>query len=195
MFNLIGNKNLEVNQAIKDKELRVIGQNGEQLGVMPLKEAFEIASHQGLDLVKVAPKASPPVCRIVDYGKYCFDQSKKYKEARKKQHILETKEIRISSKIDIHDFDTKVSHAVKFLKNGNKVKISLRFRGREIGHFQVAHRVMKKFAEACSEFGTVEKPAKVDGRSMFMFLSSNVTSDQVKIREKKNAENKNTQRS
>ena len=138
---------------------------------MSASQALQNAEKHNLDLVKIAPQAVPPVCKIMDYGKYRFEQAKREKEARKNQHIVETKEVRLSFKIDVHDFETKANHAKRFLKDGNKVKCSIRLRGREMGHPEIGYEVMEKFAETCSEFGTVEKPAKLEGRSILMFLS------------------------
>ncbi|HHV50239.1 MAG TPA: translation initiation factor IF-3 [Clostridiales bacterium] len=164
-------KELQVNEQIRDNELRVIDENGKQLGVMSAREALKLADERNLDLVKIAPTANPPVCRIMDYGKYRFEQAKREKEARKKQHIVEVKEVRLGLNTDIGDFNTKVRHAVRFLGEGDKVKVSIRFRGRELGHPEIAYEAMRRFAEACSEFGHVERPAKIEGRSMLMFLS------------------------
>ena len=130
-----------------------------------------MAIEKNLDLIKIAPKAVPPVCKIIDYGKYRFEIAKKEKEAKKNQKVTDVKEIRLSLNIDTHDFETKQRHAVKFIKGGNKVKVSIRFRGREMGHPELGTEIMKKFADACSEFSNVEKPAKLDGRSMLMFLA------------------------
>ena len=138
---------------------------------MSAREAQIIANGKNLDLVKISPNAKPPVCKIMDYGKYRFDKAKKEKEARKNQKVIETKEIRLSVNIDTHDFDTKVNHALKFLKSGNKVKVSIRFRGREMAHAHLGNGIMERFAEAVSELGTVDKPAKLDGRQILMFLS------------------------
>lgn len=168
---LIAIKELQVNNQIRDSELRVIDENGEQIGVMSVDKAMKIAESKNLDLVKIAPMSKPPVCRIMDYGKYRFEQSKREKEARKKQHIVEIKEVRIGLNTDIGDFNTKVRHAARFLGSGDKVKVSIRFRGRELGHPEIGYEVMKRFAEACSEFGNVERPAKMEGRHMMMFLS------------------------
>ncbi len=167
---LIAIKELQVNNQIRDSELRVIDENGEQIGVMSVDKAMKIAESKNLDLVKIAPMSKPPVCRIMDYGKYRFEQSKREKEARKKQHIVEIKEVRIGLNTDIGDFNTKVRHAARFLGSGDKVKVSIRFRGRELGHPEIGYEVMKRFAEACSEFGNVERPAKMEGRHMMMFL-------------------------
>lgn len=162
---------MQINEEIRDKEIRVITDDGEQLGIMSSKDALKKAEEKNLDLVKIAPNGTPPVCKIMDYGKFRFEQSKREKEAKKNQHIVDLKEIRLSLNIDTHDFETKVSHALKFLKAGNKVKVSIRFRGREMAHPHLGDVSMKKFAEACSEFSTVEKPAKLEGRQMLMFLA------------------------
>lgn len=138
---------------------------------MSAQEAQVLADEQGLDLVKIAPTAVPPVCRIMDYGKYRFEQAKKEKEARKNQRLVETKEIRLSLNIDTADFNTKAKHALRFLKEGNKVKVSIRFRGREMGHPEIGTDIMNRFAEACSELAVVEKPAKMESRNMLMFLA------------------------
>ena len=139
---------------------------------MTSKEALEQAFAQNLDLVKIAPQATPPVCKIIDYGKYRFEQTKREKEAKKNQRIVDIKEVRLSLNIDVHDFETKVGHAVRFLKGGDKVKASIRFRGREMEHPEIGHDVMKRFAEALEEVAVVEKPAKLEGRNMLMFLAS-----------------------
>lgn len=138
---------------------------------MPLAQAFKLAEEKNLDLVKIAPMAAPPVCKIMDYGKHCFEQAKREKEARKNQKVVELKEIRLSLNIDKHDFETKGNHAIRFLNEGNKVKVSIRFRGREMGHPEIGHDTMKRFAEFCSEHSSVEKSAKLDGRHMLMFLA------------------------
>ena len=141
------------------------------MGVMSAEEALVLAEEKGLDLVKIAPTAPPPDCRIMDYGKYRFEQAKKEKEARKNQRQVETKEIRLSLNIDVADFNTKAKHAMRFLQDGNKVKVSIRFRGREMGHPEIGLDTMKRFAEACAELSAVEKPAKMEGRNMLMFLA------------------------
>ncbi len=151
--------------------MRIIGEDGAQLGVMSAQEALVLAEEKGLDLVKIAPNATPPVCRIMDYGKYRFEQAKKEKEARKNQRQVETKEIRLSLNIDVADFNTKAKHALRFLQDGNKVKVSIRFRGREMGHPEIGLDTMNRFAEACAEMAQVEKPAKMEGRNMLMFLA------------------------
>ena len=167
----INNKAIQINEEIRDKEVRLIGENGEQLGIFSTKDALRLAQEKNLDLIKIAPKAVPPVCKITDYGKYRFAMAKKEKEAKKNQRVTELKEIRLSLNIDTHDFNTKQKHAARFVADGNKVKISIRFRGRELAHPEIGLDIMKKFAEACSEFAVVEKPAKLDGRSMLMFLA------------------------
>ena len=149
----------------------MIDSEGGQLGIMSSAKALEIAESKNLDLVKIAPQAQPPVCKIMDYGKYRFEQAKREKEARKNQHIVDIKEIRLSLNIDTHDFNTKLNHTQKFIKSGDKVKVSIRFRAREMGHPELGNEIMKKFAEACQEFANVEKPAKLEGRSMIMFLA------------------------
>lgn len=167
----IGKQELQINEEIRDKELRVIGSNGEQLGIMSVSQALAKAESLNLDLVKIAPQAKPPVCKIMDYGKYRFEQAKREKEARKNQHVVDIKEIRLSLNIDTHDFNTKLAHAKRFIEGGNKIKVSIRFRGREMGHPELGMDVMQKFAEACADFANIEKPAKLEGRSMLMFLS------------------------
>ena len=162
---------MQVNEQIRDSEVRVIGDGGEQLGVMSSRDAQRLADEKNLDLVKIAPTATPPVCRIMDYGKYRFEQAKREKEARKNQHIVEIKEVRLGLNTDIGDFNTKVKHAIRFLQEGNKVKVSIRFRGRELGHPEIGHEAMKKIAEACAEFASVERPSKMEGRHMLMFLA------------------------
>ena len=166
---------VQINEEIRDKEVRVVTDDGEQLGIMSAKDAFRIATKKNLDLVKIAPQAKPPVCKIMDYGKYRFEQSKREKEARKNQKVVDIKEIRLSLKIDTHDFETKANQAMKFLKAGNKVKVSIRFRGREMAHPENGLTTMQEFAETCAEFGQVEKAAKLEGRQMLMFLSPKTT--------------------
>ena len=162
---------MQINEQIHDAEVRVIAEDGEQLGIMSAQEALSVAEERGYDLVKIAPMAVPPVCRIMDYGKYRFEQAKKEKEARKNQRLVETKEIRLSLNIDVADFYTKAKHALRFLQEGNKVKVSIRFRGREMGHPEIGTEIMNRFEEACSELAAVEKPAKMEGRNMLMFLA------------------------
>lgn len=152
--------------------MRLIDMDGAQLGVMPTREAMEIAIQKELDLVKIAPTANPPVCRIMDYGKFRFEQSKKEKEARRSQHIVEVKEIRLSSGIDVHDFNFKLKNGIRFLQDGNKLKVSVRFRGRQMAHTSIGEQQLLKFAEACAEYASVERPPKLEGRSMSMFLAA-----------------------
>ena len=162
---------LMINEQIRDKEVRLISETGEQLGVFSSRDAQKLADEKKLDLVKIAPNAKPPVCRIMDYGKYKFDQAKKEKEARKKQKTVDVKELRLSPSIDTHDVQVKVKKANEFLKDGDKVKISIRFRGREIGHSKVGMQIMEDFAKATEEFGTVDKQPKMEGKSLVMFLA------------------------
>lgn len=162
---------LMINEQIRDKEVRVIGEEGEQLGIMPVKDAMKLAEEAGLDLVKIAPTAKPPVCRIVDYGKYKYEQLRKEKEAKKKQRTIEIKEIRLSPNIDTNDLNTKVNAARKFLTKGDRVKITLRFRGREMAHMNNSKHILDDFAESLSDIAVVEKAPKVEGRSMTMFLA------------------------
>ena len=161
----------QLNEEIRDKELRVIGSDGAQLGIMSAAQANELAEEQGLDLVKISPNAVPPVCKIMDYSKFCFDQKKREKEAKKNQHVVEIKEIRMSPSIDTNDFNTKVKSAQKFLKEGNRVKVSVRFRGREMAHTNLGEKLLMDFAEACTEVATMEKNPKLEGRFMGMFLT------------------------
>ena len=165
-------KELLINEDIKDKEVRVIGADGEQLGIMDIREAQRLSIEKNLDLVKIASQATPPVCRIMDYGKYRFEQAKREKEARKNQKIIETKEVRLSLNIDIGDFNTKVKQATKFLAEGNKLKVSIRFRGREMAHPEIGHEVMARFAEAIADCGNIERMPKLEGRHMLMFVAS-----------------------
>ncbi len=160
-----------MNGQIRDKELRVIGADGSQLGVLPTQTALKMAEDADLDLVKIAPQANPPVVKIMDYGKYRFEQQKKEKEARKNQKVVETKEIRLSLKIDVGDFNTKLGHAKKFLRNGDKVKATIRFRGREMAHASMGLDVHRRFAQELADEATVERPAKLEGRQMIMFLA------------------------
>lgn len=167
----ISNKELQINEQIRDKEIRVVDSDGSQLGVMPLAKAKELAAQRDLDLVKIAPQANPPVCKIIDYGKFRFEQSKREKEQRKNQRTVEIKEVRLSLNIDTHDFETKRNHAVRFIGEGNKVKASIRFRGREMGHPELGQAIMRRFAESMADVANVEKPPKLEGRTMLMFLA------------------------
>ncbi len=150
--------------------MRVVGPDGEQLGIMSAAEALTLAEEKDLDLVKIAPMATPPVCKIMDYGKFCFEKAKREKEARKNQKVVEVKEIRMFSTIDTNDFNTKVNQAIKFLKSGDKIKVSVRFRKRAIAHPHLGEELLERFKEACAEAGTVDKPAKMEGRSIVMFV-------------------------
>ena len=162
---------LMINEEIRDKEVRVIGEAGQQLGIMSAREALQLAEEAGLDLVKIAPTAQPPVCRIVDYGKFKYEQIRKEKEAKKKQKVTEVKEIRLSPNIDTNDLNTKMNAARKFLAKGDRVKVTLRFRGREMAHMNTSKHILDDFAENLSDVATVEKAPKVEGRSMTMFLT------------------------
>ncbi len=160
-----------INGQIRDKEVRLIGEDGEQKGIMPIKEAMRLAQEAELDLVKIAPKAQPPVCKIIDYGKYRYELARKEKEAKKKQKTVEVKEVRLSPNIDTNDLNTKVNNAKKFISKGNKVKITLRFRGREMAHVQQSKHILDDFAEMLKDIAVVEKQPKLEGRSMSMVLT------------------------
>ena len=161
----------QLNDEIQDKEVRLIGADGAQLGIMSAEAANEMAEEQGLDLVKISPNAVPPVCKIMDYSKFCYDQKKREKDAKKNQKVVEIKEIRMSPSIDTNDFNTKVKAAMKFLADGNRVKVSVRFRGREMAHTNLGEKLLMEFAEACTEIANMEKNPKLEGRFMAMFLS------------------------
>jgi len=160
-----------INDQIRDKEIRLIGADGAQLGIMPSREAQAMADEKRMDLVKISPTAKPPVCKIMDYSKFRFDQSKKEKEARKKQRTADVKEIRLSPNIDTHDVEVKVKKALGFLKDGDKVKVSIRFRGRELGRTEMGYGIMNDFAQKVSEVGQIDRPPKMEARSMAMFLT------------------------
>ncbi len=162
---------LMINEQIRDREVRLVGENGDQLGIMSAREAYMKAQEAGLDLVKIAPMAKPPVCKIVDYGKFRYEQARREKEARKKQHTVDIKEVRMSPNIDTNDLNTKVGAARKFLTKGDKVKVTLRFRGREMAHMNASRHILDDFAEKLSDIATVEKSAKVEGRTMSMVLA------------------------
>ena len=160
-----------INEQIRDREVRLIGEDGEQLGIMSAREAMKIAMEAELDLVKIAPTAKPPVCKIIDYGKYKYEQTRKEKEAKKKQRTVEIKEVRLSPNIDTNDLNTKVNNAKKFISKGNKVKVTLRFRGREMAHVQQSRHILDDFAEMLSDIAVVEKAPKLEGRNMSMVLT------------------------
>jgi len=160
-----------INEAIRAKEVRVVGADGEQVGILPIREALQMAQEANLDLVAVAPTAKPPVCRVMDYGKFRYEQSKKEKEARKNQKVISIKEIRLSPTIEDHDFQTKLRHVQKFLEQGDKVKLSIRFRGRAITHSEIGKKVLEKLGEQVKDLSIVERSPKMEGRSMFMILA------------------------
>ena len=161
---------LMINEQIRDREIRLIGEDGEQLGIMSARDAMKLAREANLDLVKIAPTAKPPVCKIIDYGKYRYEQARKEKEARKKQKTIEVKEVRLSPNIDTNDLNTKVKQARKFVSSGNKVKVAVRFRGRELAHTAVGKTILEDFAQKLSDIAVIDKPAKLEGKSMVMFL-------------------------
>ena len=167
----IANAVHQINEEILDKEVRLIGDQGEQLGIMSVDEALRIATERELDLVKIAPGSNPPVCKIMDYGKFRFEQAKKEKEAKKNQRVIEIKEIRMSPGIDTNDFNTKLKNAQKFLNDGDRVKVSVRFRGREMAHTEIGAVLLKDFANQCAEIANMDKAPKLEGRNMSMFLS------------------------
>ena len=161
---------LMINEQIRDREIRLIGEDGEQLGIMSARDAMKLAREANLDLVKIAPTAKPPVCKIIDYGKYRYEQARKEKEARKKLKTIEVKEVRLSPNIDTNDLNTKVNQARKFVSSGNKVKVAVRFRGRELAHTAVGKTILEDFAQKLSDIAVIDKPAKLEGKSMVMFL-------------------------
>lgn len=166
----ISSKELQINESIKNSEIRVVDVDGSQLGIMTPEKALEIANEKNLDLVMIAPQADPAVCRIMDYGKYRFEQAKKEKESKKNQKVISVKEVRLSMSIDTHDFNTKLNQAVKFLKSGNKVKVSVRFRGREMAHTELGAQLLERFIENAGDSCVVEKQPKMEGRSMAAYL-------------------------
>ena len=167
----IANDNHEINEEILDSEIRLIGENGEQLGIMSAEEALKIAEEHGYDLVKIAPNSTPPVCRIMDYGKFRFEQTKKEKEAKKNQRTIEIKEIRMGPSIGDNDFNTKLKNGMKFLSDGDRLKVSVRFRGREMAHTEIGVELLNTFAEKCAEIAVLDKAPKLEGRNMSVFLS------------------------
>ena len=167
----------EINERIRDAQVRLLDADGAQLGIMSARDAYLLAVQKNLDLVKISPTAVPPVCKIMDYGKYRFEQSKREKEARKHQHVVEIKEIRLSSSIDVHDFDFKLRNGIRFLKDGNKLKVSVRFHGRQLVHTGLGEKQLRKFADGCAEVANVEKPPILEGRRMSMFLAPKATKE------------------
>ena len=168
----ISSKDLLINEEIRDKEVRLVGTQGEQLGIVPLATAQNMAIEKNMDLVKIAPQATPPVCKIMDYGKFKFEQAKREKEAKKNQHVVEVKEVRMSPGIDIGDFNTKLRNAQKFLGEGNRVKVTVRFRGREMAHTDIGRKLLLDFAEQCGPMAVLDKEPKLEGRHMSIFLSA-----------------------
>ena len=170
----------QINDEIRDREVRLISATGEQLGIMSAREALARAEEADLDLVKISPTATPPVCKLMDYGKYKFEQAKREKEARKNQHVVEIKEVRMSPGIDVNDFNVKLRNAMKFLSEGNRVKVTVRFRGREMAHTDIGRDLLQKFAAGCAEIAVMDKDPKLDGRHMNMFLSPKVSKETSK---------------
>ena len=170
----IANTAHQINEEIRDREVRLIGADGAQLGVMSAREAQVRADEAGLDLVKISPTAKPPVCKLMDYGKYRFEQAKREKEAKKNQHVVEIKEVRMSPGIDIGDFNTKLRNAQKFLAEGNRVKVTVRFRGREMAHTDIGKKLLLDFAAQCAELAVLDKEPKLEGRHMSIFLSAKI---------------------
>ncbi|MGE5380247.1 MAG: translation initiation factor IF-3 [Methylocystaceae bacterium] len=160
-----------MNEEIKVREVRLVGEDGEQLGIVPIKQALDLAEERNLDLVEVAPGAKPPVCRIMDFGKFCYEQSKREKEARKKQRIITVKEVKMRPNIERHDMEVKAANARRFLEDGDKVKVTIMFRGREVSHSELGSALCRRFAEELSALATVEKEPKLEGRNMTMFLT------------------------
>ncbi|HOA81940.1 translation initiation factor IF-3 [Acetivibrio saccincola] len=160
-----------VNEMVRDKEVRLIDVDGKMIGIMSSKEAQKIANSKNLDLVKIAPKANPPVCKVMDYGKYMFEQAKREKEAKKNQKVISVKEVRLSASIEDHDFEVKVKNAIRFLRSGDKVKVTIKFRGREMNYTSLGEKVLERFAKAVEDYGTVERKPKLEGRNMLMILN------------------------
>ena len=177
----ISKKELQINEEIKDANVRVIGTSGEQLGLLSIEEALQLAFSKNLDLVKIAPTAKPPVCKVMDYGKFKFEQTKKEKEAKKNQRIVEIKEIRLTINIDVNDFNTKVKNALKFLKAGNRVKVSVRFRGREMARTNLGYEILERFLDSCKELGACDKPAKLEGRNIILFILPKTADNKNKV--------------
>ena len=176
----IANTGHQINEEIRDKEVRLISETGEQLGIMSAQDALNLAEEQGLDLVKISPNAVPPVCKVMDYGKFRFEQTKREKEARKNQRVVEIKEVRMSPSIDVNDFNVKLRNAQKFLGEGNRVKVTVRFRGREMAHTDIGQGLLVKFADECGETAVLDKTPKLEGRHMSIFLSPKSTKEAKK---------------
>ncbi|MBQ9980466.1 MAG: translation initiation factor IF-3 [Oscillospiraceae bacterium] len=184
---MISAQSHQINEEIRDAQVRLISDDGEQLGIKTAQEALAIAEERELDLVKISPNANPPVCKLMDYGKFRFEQAKREKEAKKNQRVVEIKEIRMSPVIDQNDFNVKLKNAQKFLKEGNRVKVAVRFRGREMAHTNIGEDLLKKFAQECSEIASLDKMPKLEGRHMIIFLSPK-TSKELKAAAKEKAE-------
>lgn len=187
---IISNKELQTNEQIRDPEVRLIDANGEQVGIVSLKKALDMAAKASLDLVKIADKAKPPVCKIMDYGKYKFDMAKKEKESKKNQRTSSVKEVRISMNIDVNDLNTKVNHAKRFADDGDKIKVSMRLKGREMGHTDIGRNLMMKFADMCKDFADLSKPVALEGKSLSMLLTPK-SNNQPKKSSKKGSEEGN----
>lgn len=170
-MSVISTKEHQINEEIRVPEVRLIGPDGEQIGIVKIANAQQLSIEKGLDLVMIAPQATPPVCRIMDYGKFRFEQDKRQKEAKKKQQVIEIKEIQLSCNIGEHDFQTKLGHAKRFLQSGNKVRVVLKFRGRQMAHIEVGQQVIDRFEAECAEFGAADKKSALDGRTITLFLS------------------------
>lgn len=170
----------QINEEIRDREVRLVSADGEQLGIMSARDALAKAEEANLDLVKISPNAVPPVCKLMDYGKYKFEQTKREKEAKKNQHVVEIKEVRMSPSIDVNDFNVKLRNAQKFLAEGDRVKVTVRFRGREMAHTEIGRDLLLKFAEQCAEVANMDKEPKLDGRHMSIFLSAKVAKEPKK---------------
>jgi len=187
---IISNKELQINEQIRDSEVRLIGADGAQVGVVPLKDAMSMATKANLDLVKIADKAKPPVCKIMDYGKYKFDMAKKEKESKKNQRVSSVKEVRISMNIDVNDLNTKVNHARRFAEGGDKIKVSMRLKGREMGHTDIGRELMMKFVGMCQDFADLSKPVALEGKSLSMILSPKSNNSSKKSSKKGSEEGK-----
>lgn len=181
---IISSVSHQINQEIRDKEIRLISETGDQLGVMSAAAALALATERELDLVKISPTAVPPVCKLMDYGKFKFEQSKREKEARKNQHVVEIKEVRMSPGIDVNDFNVKLRNAQRFLADGDRVKVTVRFRGREMAHTEIGRGLLLKFAQECTEVASLDKDPKLEGRHMSIFLSSKVSKDAKPVKTK-----------